>query len=97
LKRRNNGSTKKFADGLGYISLSSKDASDILQRVDGDVEAAKRYITAERNKNNNESKSNTNNSETRTTTTAKSNKNKNNRNKENNSKTTVNRSYYSIN
>jgi len=31
-------------------SLSSKDASDILRRVNGDLEAAERYIATERNK-----------------------------------------------
>ena len=71
------------------ISLSSKDASDILRRVDGDVEAAKRYITAEEDKINNESESKSKLNNSATTTTAERDKNENNRNKENNSKTTA--------
>jgi hypothetical protein len=83
-------------------SLSSKDASDILRIVDGDIEAAKRYITAERNNNNkkNENKNKTktkscnktNNSITSATTikttAAESGKNES-KNKENNSETTT--------
>jgi hypothetical protein len=51
-------------------SLSSKDASDILRIVDGDIEAAKRYITAERNNNN---KKNENKNKTKTKSCNKTN------------------------